>query len=282
MTALEKSYPAYLGNEPYLHLCFSEKSSKKVLALLRRLRLRGVRVWYGAEASSDRSIREAMHERMVGAALTVIYLDEAFRSDPIAKSKLLACQREKHRMICLNTDGGDGGLSIGLHADACEVKLNRGASAEEAERALLHADGFSQELIGTPEKPERKRVRILTIIVIIAAAALLTAGALYFLQHRNVTPPEEPTVPTDTVTIEDERIREAISNSLGGGLLTEENLQTVTVLRLEGDTLPDDLSALKLLPALETIELSQPAAGKASAYPELSGYTIELYGGASE
>ncbi len=281
MTALEKTYPAYLGNEPYLHLCFSEKSSKKVLALLRRLRLRGVRVWYGAEVSSDRSAREAAHERMIGAALTVIYLDETFRNDPIAKSKLLACQREKHRMICLNTDGGDGGLSIGLHADACEVKLNRNASAEEMERALLHADGFSQELIGTPEK-ETNRLKILTVIIIAVTAALLAAGGLYFLQHRKAVPTEEPNVPTDTVMIENETIRESVRNSLGGGLLTEENLQKVTMLRLEGNTLPDDLSALKLLPALETIELSQSAAGEVSSHPELSGFTIELYGGVSE
>lgn len=284
MTILEKNYPPYQGNESYLHLCFAEASGKKVLALLRCLRQRGIRVWYGTEVAADRGMREAMNVRMLGASLTAVYLDEEFRNDPAAKSRLLACQREGQHIVCLNTDDGDSGLSIGLHADAAEIRLGRKASAEDMERALLHAEGFSQELIGEPEKQKDSRLKILTIVIAAAAAVLLVTGGLWFLRHKADTPLEEIPVPTpaDTVTIEDETVREAIRNAIGGGFLTEESLQSVTLLHLEGNTLPDDLSALSLLPSLETVEISQSAAVNVAEHPELSDYTVELYGGASE
>lgn len=280
MDALNKAYAPYTGAEPYLYLCFSEASGKRAAVLLRRLAERGVRVWYCTQVGTDRVVRESMHERMLNAALTVVYLDDNFRSDPIAKSRLLACQRSGQKIVCLNTDGGDGGLSIGLHADAVEVRLSRGASAADAERALLHADGFSQALIGEPAQTGGRLFHRLTGILIGVTVALLAAGALWFFLHR--VPPAPPPVEQDTVTFADETIREAVRGALGGGPIDADRLGDVTVLRLPGDAIPADLSDLTLLPSLNTIELSQTAASGVSAHPELYAYTIELYGGASE
>lgn len=279
MKALAKSFAPYAGTEPYLHLCFSEASKKKVRAFLRRLCARGVRVWYCADVSANRAEREETERRMLGARVTVVYLDEAFRNDAAAKSRLLTCQRNGQPVICLNTDGGDSGLSIGLHADAFEAKLRR-AAADDAEFALLHADGFSQELIGEPVAPSGSGLKILIGVILGAVAALLIAGVLWYLFH---TPAQaEPPEQTDSVTFADETVREAVRDAIGGGLITEDRLSGVTTLRLEGDTLPDTLTDLALLPALETVVLSQRAAAGVSAHPELSAYTIELYGGASE
>ncbi len=280
MNALSKAYPPYAGDEPYLHFCFSEASGRKALALLRRLRTRGVRVWYCPAASADRKEREANERRMRGARLTVVYLDEAFRNDPAAKSRLLTCQRDGQRIVCLNTDRGDGGLSVGLHANAYEAKLSRGASADEAERALIRAEGFSQELIGAPETPRRGGLRILTGVTVAVTVLLLAAGALRYLLLRPKTRAAGPD-PADTVTFSNADVREAVRGALGGGALTEERLNTVTVLRLEGDALPDDLSDLSLLPSLETIELTQTAAQDVYSHPALSDYTLVLIGGAS-
>ena len=262
MKALAKSFAPYAGTEPYLHLCFSEASKKKVRAFLRRLYARGVRVWYCADVSANRLEREETERRMLGARVTVVYLDEAFRNDAAAKSRLLTCQRNGQPVICLNTDGGDS------------------AAADDAEFALLHADGFSQELIGEPVAPSGSGLKILIGVILGAVAALLIAGVLWYLFH---TPAQaEPPEQTDSVTFADETVREAVRDVIGGGLITEDRLSGVTTLRLEGDTLPDTLTDLALLPALETVVLSQRAAAGVSAHPELSAYTIELYGGASE
>lgn len=278
MARMTELFPPYAGNEPYLYLCFSEGSRKKAKSLLRRLYRRGVRVWYGTEASADRSARETMAERMLAASLMVVYLDESFRGDSAAKSRLLVCQRSGQRIVCLNTDGGDGGLSIGLHADAEEIRLGRN-DGTAAEQALLHAKGFSQTLIGEPIPEKSSPVKRVAIALIAAALLLSACGALLWVLRRSkpVAPKE-----ADTVAFSDDTVREAVRGALGGGAITEERLSTVTALLLPGDTLPDTLSDLLLLPALETVTLSQTAAKDVPDRPELSVYTILLYGGADE
>ncbi len=276
MGVFARNFTPYEGEDPYLHLCFSEGSEKKVLPLLGRLRSRGVRVWYCSGTPTDRTERAEMDRLMLGARITAVYLDESFRNDPAAKSRLLTCQQNGQPIICLNTDGGDSGLSIGLHADAFEVKLNRSASAEEAENALLHADSFSQELIGEPAKDGNSRLRNVIRTFTVLTAILIISGILWFVTHR----PKAPT-PADTVIISDEILRETVRDALGGGPLTEESLANVAVLRFTGDTLPDDLSGLSLLPHLETIEINQTAAKDAADYPVLFRYTIVLTGGES-
>lgn len=279
MTALETLYPPYDGTEPYLHLCFAEASGKKVRALLRRLSARGVRVWYASGAAADRGELERRERRMLSADLTVVYLDEAFRGDASAKSRLLACQRTGQPVVCLNTDGGDSGLSIGLHATAAEIKLNPIDSVKDTERALLHAEGFSQALIGEPVKRKRSGLKIFTRVLIAAAVLLVAAGALWFFLLRPERQ-DEILSQSDTVTFADKTVRETVRRTLGGGILTEERLSEITVLHF-GGALPEDLSDLSMLPALETVEITQSAAKDAySLHPELSAYTVVLIGGA--
>ncbi len=286
MNPIEKHYLPYDGTEPYLHLCFSNASSKKVLALLRRLRQRGVRVFFETGAAADRDARSAANARMIGAAFTVVYLDDAFRNDPVAKSRLLFCQNNGQRIVCLNTDGGDSGLSIGLHTGADGIVLYRTDGTEAAERAILHTEGFSQELIGEPEKPKRSRFRILTRVLIAATAVLLAAGAVFYVQTREKRALQkqqrEQETQTDAVSFADAAVREAVRDALGGGILTEDRLKTVRTLRLTGDTLPETLSDLAMLENLETVELSQSAAKDAVRHPELFAYTVVLYGGGGQ
>lgn len=282
MIAIEKTNPPYDGAEPYLHLCFSQASEKKVRGLLRRLRRRGVRVYCDTGAASERAAREAAAARMIGAALTVVYLDEAFRRDPAAKSRMLFCQRSGQRMVCLNTDGGDGLLSIGLHPDATEIVLSRTDGAEETERALIHADGFSQELIGEPEGPTVPIGRILTGVFAALTAALLLFGAIRYVRNREQRGQQAMPAQSDTVTFADATVREAVRDALGGGALTEQRLKEITTLRLGGDALPETLSDLALLENLETVVLSQTAAADAARHPELHAYTVELYGGGGQ
>ena len=89
----EKFYPPYEGEEPYIHLCFSDRDERKVRPLLRRLLLRGCRVWYSMGEARDRSTLTGRNQRMLGAGITVLYLTEAARQDTELKNKLLVCQR---------------------------------------------------------------------------------------------------------------------------------------------------------------------------------------------
>ena len=283
MTAIEKLYPPYEGNDPYLFLCFSMESGRKARALLGRLFSRGVRVWYAAKEERTRAGREAGDFRMLSASLAVILLDDALRSDPAAKSRLLACQRANIPIVCLNTDGGDSGLSIGLHATAEEIRFSRGENAEQLEQKLIRSENFSRDLIGEPHPAKRTGLRAAVTVTLALSALLLALGLFrYFTRAQAASgAPGAPasSEPLDSVSFLDETVREAVRSSLGGGRITKERLEDVTVLRLAGDTLPSDLSDLSSLPSLTTVQLSQGAAKEVPGRTELSGYTIELYGG---
>ena len=284
MTAIEKLYPPYEGNDPYLFLCFSMESGRKARALLGRLFSRGVRVWYAAKEERTRAGREAGDFRMLSASLAVILLDDALRSDPAAKSRLLACQRANIPIVCLNTDGGDSGLSIGLHATAEEIRFSRGENAEQFEQKLIRSENFSRELIGEPRPAKRTGLRAAVTVTLALSALLLALGLFRYFTRADAAGLDASDAPAsseplDSVSFLDETVREAVRSSLGGGRITKERLEDVTVLRLAGDTLPSDLSDLSSLPALTTVQLSQSAAKEVPGRTELSGYTIELYGG---
>ncbi len=283
MKSLEKDFPPYAGDKPYMHLCFSEDSVRKVAPLLRRLRERGVRVWYRSGYNADAQALKNASDRMMNAKLTVIFLDEALRNDPDAKSRLMLCQQSEQKLICLNTDGGDSGLSISIDPEKLRSGLFRVTGSESAENALIRAEGFSQDLIGTPVIKKRRLIWIVTGILLALAVATLAIGAAKVLLRPNepqsqAAPLEE--LPKDTVDISDDVIREAIRDELNGAALTPESLRAVTSLRIPSEKLPEDLSALKELPSLETIEITQSAALEVQDRTELSDYRIELFGGA--
>ena len=271
----EKRYPPYAGTEPYLHLCFSDADAKRVRPLLHRLYLRGVRVWYACSDETDRTARRLREERMLGAAVTVLFLTDAFRRDRRAKGDMLVCQNAGRPILCLNTDGGDGGLSIGLHPSTPEAAFSRQSRAADWEAAILRADGFTQSLIGEPQKPPVDVLRIVAWSMTALALLLALAGVWWWTQRKPTPPPE----PVDTVAFADETVREAVRAALGGGVLTEERLLEVTTLSFP-DALPEDVSDLSRLPSLTRIELTQSAALSLDAHPELTAYTLVLIGGA--
>lgn len=45
-SSFEHGFPPYLGQEPYLHLCFSDADAAMVQPLMLRLHDRSVRLWY--------------------------------------------------------------------------------------------------------------------------------------------------------------------------------------------------------------------------------------------
>ena len=97
----ETYYPPYDGKEPYIHLCFSDKDERKVRPLLRRLLLRGCRVWYCMGEAPDRNAQVNRSRRMLGAGLTVLFLTEAVRQDTELKNLLLVCQKANQPILVL-------------------------------------------------------------------------------------------------------------------------------------------------------------------------------------
>ena len=151
----------------------------------------------------------------------------------------------------------------------------KGAAADEIEDALLHADGFTQELIGEPVHVGGDWVRYLAIAAA-ALAALVLIGTLLigFLKPKDAAEPEA----SDTVTVSDPTLSDALHAAIGGAI-TEEALNAVTELTFS--KLPDDLSELSLLPNLSRIMLDQASAfANRDRIPALAdAYELILIGG---
>lgn len=278
----ETYYPPYEGSEPYIHLCFSHRDERKVRPLLRRLLLRGCRVWYSAEQTRDRSAQLSQNERMLGAGLTVLYLTASAREDTYLKNRLLVCQKAKQPILVLNTDGGDSGLSLGLTGDASAIIP--GSNPADAADAVLHGRGFSQAFLGEPQ-PIFDRIWLRRVSVLLLLFTVLLGGGmgLYRYLHPPILPPPAEAVtpepePTDQVLIADGSLQEAARAAIGGGLITPEALEGIESLSLS--RLPSHPEDLSVFPNLSTLILSQEAAKAAPELPDLyERYTLIVAGG---
>ena len=267
-----RSFPPYEGEEPYLYFAFADADEKKVWNYLRPLLERGCRVWYrfGPAGGADRLLHD--QERSSGAALTLLFLTDAACADKDTKSNVLVNQKYGRPILCLDPDGTDRRLRMGLREDVPHVPLYSLRGGGEIEDAVIHADGFSQDIIGEPVKIAAGNVlgRISAVLCVLAIllAALAFAGFRYFHWFT----PEL----LDEVTLNDPVIVSAVRKAARGGPITEQLADELTELHL--DAMPENWDDLSSLPALERIEIPQQALVDGGALPE-GDYTIELSGG---
>lgn len=267
-----KAVPPYEGAEPYLYFAFAKADEKKVWDILHPLLERGCRVWYsiGPAGGSEELLR--CQERSAGAALTLLYLSDAACADKDTKSNILVNQKNERPILCLDPDGEDRRLRMGLREDVPHIPLYDLTGKGEIEEAVIHAAGFSQEVIGEPVRIKKGNVigRLTAVFCILAVllSALTFAGFRYFHWF-------EPVL-NDEVKLEDPVILSAVRRAAGGGSITLDFSQGLTDLRLDG--MPESWEDLSQLPSLVQIEIPQQALMEGAELPEGS-YTIVLTGG---
>ena len=267
MARFSELFPPYGGDQPYLYFCFSDADKDRLRSLFRRLYERGCRIWYPMGYGGTVAERERRDARMRKARLVVLYQTKRARTDQTVKSAVLVCQERNIPIISLDADDAESALSMGLDARAVHIRTR---SVDATETALLHADGFSQELIGAPIPVRKKPVLAITAAMI--AAAFLLVGAAVLVRRLHSPSLEKP---GDTVFFSDPILTAAVRDALGGGPITEESIKTVTMLRFEA--LPKQAEELDRLSNLSRIELNQ--ANAADAAPLLNRYEIVLTGG---
>ena len=147
---LQKLIPPYEGTEPYLYLAFSEADTKAVRKLLIPLVTRGCQVWYCTGTAGSAEALLHRQERSAGAALTVLYMTDAACADTNTKSNVLVNQKYDRPILCLDPDGKDRRLTMGLRETVPHVPLYKCNNIEEQILAILHGEGFSQQLLGSP------------------------------------------------------------------------------------------------------------------------------------
>ena len=268
----QKRYPPYEGSEPYLYFAFAEADSARAWRIMRILLERGCRVWYGSghSGSADELLRR--QKRAEDADLTILYLTDAVCADKDTKSNILINQKNGKAILCLDPDGEDRRLSMGLYETAPHLPLYRLKSDAEIENALIRAEGFSQEILGEPARVEGGGSLGKLTALFCALAILLALVSFVGPRYLHWFRPEAP----DEVQFADPVILSAVRNAAKGGAITEEMVSGITVLRLSG--MPDSWEELEKLPALTTVTLPQKALLEEGTLPP-GNITVELTGG---
>ncbi|MBP3217140.1 MAG: hypothetical protein J6M46_02085 [Lachnospiraceae bacterium] len=263
----------YEGEEPYLYLAFAEEDSRKVWAILRPLLERGCRVWYcvGSSANADDFLDR--QRRAAGAALTLLYLTDAACTDLDTKTNVLVNQEAGRPVLCLDPDGKDRRLFMGLREEIPHLSLSHLTGSAEVENAILHGVGFSQELIGDPVKIRESTVMQKTAWLFCALAAVMVILFMIGARNRREAPP-----PQDEISFSDPVLQTAVRQALGERPMTQEILSGITSLRFE--EVPESWEEISELPSLERIEISQQALLQGGPLPD-SDYVIILIGGGS-
>ena len=268
----QKRYPPYEGSEPYLYFAFAEADSAKAWQIMRILLERGCRVWYGSGPSGNADELLRRQKRAEDANLTLLYLTDAACADKDTKSNILVNQKNGKHILCLDPDGADRRLSMGLYETVPHLPLYRLKSRKEIENAVIRAEGFSQEILGEPVRVEGSgSLGKLTALFCVLAVLLVLAsfvGGRYLRWF-------QPEVP-DEVPFTDPVIHSAVRNAARGGAITEELVSEITVLRLSG--MPESWEELEKLPALTTVTLPQQALLEEGTLPD-GDITVELTGG---
>ena len=269
-----RDFPPYEGDSSYLYFAFAEADSKKVREYMRLLYERGCRVWYsrGKADGPEEVLRRQARYR--GAALTMVYLSDEACRDQNTKSSVLVNQKFDSPILCLDPDGKDRVLAMGLRESVPHIPLYRIRSREALEDAIFHAEGFSQELLGEPVKIRKDS--ILPKLSFIFCALAVVLSVLFFTGVReSVT---EVIQITDEVELSDPVLLSAVRKAAGGGAITQELADNLKSVDLSG--MPESWDDLALLPSLEEIRIPQEALLGGAPLPE-GEYTIILTGGGS-
>ena len=266
-----KQIPPYEGDQPYLYLAFAEEDSGRVWKLLQPLLARGCRVWYcvGPAGSAEELLYR--QERCEKAGLTVVYLTDALCVDRDSKSAVLVNQKYNRPILCLDPDEKDRRLDMNLRETVPHVSLYQ-LPSEEWESAVLHAEGFSQAMLGEPIRIENDGVMITLTLTFCALALLLAVVSFAGFRVFGWFSPAA----RDEVDIRDPAIRSAVRQAVGGGAITEERANEVSFLRFR--ELPESWEELELLPHLQRIELPQLSLLDGGELPD-GDWIVELSGG---
>ena len=267
-----REFPPYEGDSPYLYFAFAEADSRRVWEYLRLLYERGCRIWYsrGKADGPEEVLRRQARYR--GAALTLVYLSDEACRDQNTKSSVLVNQQFDRPIICLDPDGKDRVLAMGLRESVPHISLYRIRSKEELEDAIFHSEGFSQELLGEPVKI--RKASIIPKLSLMFCVLAVVLSVLFFTGVRERV--SEVIQVSDEVELSDPVLLSAVRKAAGGGAITQELVETLKAIDLSG--MPENWDDLELLPSLEEIRIPQEALLDGAPLPE-GEYTIILTGG---
>lgn len=277
-----RDLPPYMGNDPYVYLCFHEQDAKAVRPLLEALAQRRCRVWYSMGYTIESDQHNERTARAKGAALMICYLTPRAANNEQIKSNLGYYQETGKPVICVETEGctEQSGVSLMLKEHVRRLPRAAGESVESLVSALLRTEGFTQQLLAENDTVwqlflQKRKSRRLALFTLSFAVLALAVAFFYSLSMGYFNP--QPRY-ADEITISDAVIQRAARNALsqdGTASLTQRGLNSITTLRL--DETPSSFDELSLFPALTRLEIPQSSVQAATEKLLGADYTIVVY-----
>jgi TolB-like protein len=150
---VDKPFPAYRGDEPYVFVCYAHEDVGVVYPILSQLHDQGIRFWYDEGISPGTIWRAELAEKIEKAAVFLVFVSRAFGNSPNCEREVYFALERKCRVLPVYLDeeklpgamelslggfqaihragGGDSEFLSSIHI-SIEAMLN-GAEAREAE-----------------------------------------------------------------------------------------------------------------------------------------------------
>ena len=178
---MDKPFPAYRGNEPYVFVCYAHDDAEVVYAELSLARQRGTHIWYDEGISAGHIWRAEIADAIEGAAKVLFYISKA----SVASDH---CRREIHYAldkglaivpVYLEQVTLPGDLEMGL---SLVQALHRRNDANYLDHLLRALDQAPVSPARPSRAPELKLTRQLALPIL--AAIVIVAGFLWWAQAK--------------------------------------------------------------------------------------------------
>jgi len=190
---LDKPFPAYDGDEPYVFVCYAHDDAEIVYPEIRWLRDQGINIWYDEGISAGAEFPERLADGILGASLTLFYVsprsvdsrhcrDEVYfaldRGTPVLASHL--CATEMPAGLALSTGTTQALMRYDLRLPEYREKLISGISSLSESPGRVRIDPKASDSPSFLSRLTRLSVPLIVAASIMFAAFVAIEAKQYF------------------------------------------------------------------------------------------------------
>ncbi len=192
---VEKPFPAYQGDEPYVFVSYSHADIELVYPELARLNAQGFNIWYDEGISPGTVWRDELARAIESCSVFLLFVSEATNASDQCMKELNFALDADHGLLAVHLDTSElsPGLRLSLSDRQAIIKheLSEAAYHEMLDEALRDQLPASRApVVAVPVAPARGRSNGLRIGL--AAAAVAVIGVVAWLAtDRQMAPPTD-------------------------------------------------------------------------------------------
>jgi TolB-like protein len=257
---MDRPFPAYKGDEPYVFVSYSHKDSDAVFPEITRLKNQGVNIWYDEGIEAGTEWTEALAAAITRAKLLVYFVTPDSAQSQNCRNEVNFAVEQEVAIIAVHLKKTDlpGGLSLTLSSRQAILKHELRKQEYEQKLQSRIASYLDQKIIQpTPVKQNKT----MSIVAGVAGLAVLVAGLIFYNQQPSSDTADdeatEATTSDQSATADaDDKIDLAAMHSIA--VLPFANMSTSEETGFLADGLSEDI--LDNLAQLNTLKVASRSA----------------------